>query len=112
MVTNIDDRVARDRARLEFYRSISADGRFFVTDTALILACSPSSLVLLIVSDIGFRLRPRPQASNGKVPAAPYGDESNSEAESSAGDCHRSGWKIQHVTYYHHYRASQGRNSI
>lgn len=31
MVTYIDGRVARDRARLERYRIILADGRFFVT---------------------------------------------------------------------------------
>jgi hypothetical protein len=34
VVTYIDARVARDRARLECYRSILADGRFFVTDRA------------------------------------------------------------------------------
>src|ERR1041385_1319433 len=78
----------------------------------LTASCSSPSLVLLVVRDIGFRPEPLRPACDGKVPAASYGDEANPEAESSAGDCHPGGWKIQHVTYYHHYRASQGRNSI
>jgi len=40
MVTNIDDRVARDRADVKFYRSMAADGWFFVTDTTEITASS------------------------------------------------------------------------